>query len=235
MAFELMRVNNNPCDNASRNLAWPAAAAPVDVRFIGPAEFQDLARTAKERWNENVRIFRFGSGAGSACDLDDGIVSVSIANADCSGQGLDDALAVTTSRWFSDGRLADADIIVNASSVASTNQDLFLEIVMHELGHVLGLDHSDACGNSGAGTLMRSVIVLSQPRLDRPQADDIAGANFIYPGASGTVPEGANSCALIPPRRSSEILVLLLPFIFFFLVRCYLQRSAPIGNRRSSL
>src|SRR5262249_6367563 len=74
---------------------------------------------------------------------------------------------------------------------------VFLQAVAHELGHVLGLDHSDTCGASGDGTLMKSVIVLDEPRLSGPQADDIAGANAIYPESGGSSSASAtNSCAI---------------------------------------
>jgi hypothetical protein len=224
--FELLRVSGDPCDNGSRNLTWPSSAAPVDVRFVVPPDLKALAATAQERWNSNVRRFRFSSGSGSPCDLADGIVSVTFSNTHCGGQPLDDALAVTTSRWYSDGRLVDAEIVVNVNSVARTNEAVFLEVVMHELGHVLGLDHSDACGNSGAGTLMKSVLVLGQPRLDRPQEDDIAGADFAYPaGGSGGVPEGANSCAVqAPPRMGAGLALLLVPIIL--LARPFVRHRA---------
>lgn len=213
-AFELLRVSNDPCDNTSRNLAWPAARAPVNVQPLTAVGLAGLATTAWERWNESVCCFRFFPGGGTPCDLGDGIVTVAFSSTDCRGNRLGDVVAVTTNRWSSDGRLLDAEIVVNPNSVARTNEAVFLEVVLHELGHVLGLDHSDACGQPGTGTLMKSVLALSQPRLDRPQADDIAGANFIYGSGDGSaeVPEGANSCAVAPPRSSGcGIWLLIVP------------------------
>jgi hypothetical protein len=43
---------------------------------------------------------------------------------------------------------------------------------------------------------------LTSERLAAPQTDDIDGAEVIYPsgsGGGGTVPEGANSCAVTSP------------------------------------
>jgi hypothetical protein len=140
------------------------------------------------------------------------VATIEVAATPCGLSEFGDALAITRSVWRQDnGELVDADITLNANSFVVTDRSAFIEVVMHELGHVLGLDHSNACGRSGTGTLMKSF--LSGPRLDAPQADDVSGAEFIYPsGSGGGTPEGANSCAITPgSRRLPAVAWLLVP------------------------
>lgn len=201
-AFELLRVDNNPCSRDRQHLFWRGASVPVSIGLL-PEPQRGQADEARNRWNLSLSRFRFGAGSGAPCTRD-GVATFELTSTPCGLAQFGDALAITRSVWTSDGALVDADVAFNADSFIVNDASAFLEVAMHELGHVLGLDHSDACGGNGQGTLMEAR--LTPPRLDAPQADDVAGAETIYPGddddGDGTVPEGANSCAVTAPASS---------------------------------
>lgn len=198
-AFELLRVGHT-CDRESQFLFWQPPAARIDPGVLA-LDYQLEAEQARQRWNESLASFRFDFGSGNFCELEDGVSSLGFSRTDCAGRSLGDTLAVTRLRWDErSGRLLDADVVFNENRLDLLgNLAIFRQVAMHELGHVLGLDHSDACGQSGAGTLMRSFLDPRERRIERPTQDDIDGASFIYSAAgSGAVPDGANSCAIVP-------------------------------------
>jgi matrixin len=205
-AYELLRVNNNPCARGDQNLFWRGATVQVATNLL-PEPQRGLADTARQRWNQSLHTFHFGVGTGSACTRD-GVATLALADAPCGQADFGDALAVTRSVWKDNGELVDADVTFNQNSFIVDDDSAFLEVAMHELGHVLGLDHSDACGADGTGTLMEAH--LTGPRLEAPQADDVSGAEAIYPGSGGgggggdgSVPAGANTCAIDPAASAT--------------------------------
>ncbi|HVS52534.1 MAG TPA: matrixin family metalloprotease [Opitutaceae bacterium] len=107
-------------------------------------------------------------------------------------------LAITLS-YTNGNAISEADLIFNnvytwnsyRGSLRFGMQDI-QRVAIHELGHVLGLNHPDQNGQSVVA-IMNSVI----SNIDTMQPDDIAGAQKLY-AAPGFVPENDSFLAATP-------------------------------------
>jgi hypothetical protein len=180
-------------------LFWPDAQAVLNFRLgcpgtplanLGPC-WDDAAADAAARWNDAVARFRFSRQSPSVnvnlCASGDGINTVAFASKACGAAFGANILAVTLSSFDgASGALDDVAVVFNGNLNWSTYSgpfmanpaDLHREAV-HEFGHVLGLSHPDQHGQV-VNAIMNSAVIIGSD-IETPQADDIAGANSIYP------------------------------------------------------
>jgi len=189
-------------------------------------------------WNTVVpNFFTFDITAHNPCDPGDAFNTVGFAPDHC-GDGFGDVIAFTRKTYVQRAErfvVTQADVVLNAQlcwdAYAGPLQlcretlgyaiDLH-RVVLHELGHVLGLEHPDEAGQTVAALMNRYIS-----DLDTLTPDERIGAAFLYPQPSITasaVPdnrggEGGGGCTLRPgsgvdPTLGAVLLGLVLLLIW---------------------
>lgn len=179
---------------------WTNASVVFDCRFLtdadkaidcggDPASCVGICRTAANAWNGDLPgRFTFVEAAATPvtfCDTQDGHTSIGGGSTLCDGTTFGPRiLAITLSIFFGSGpkagQLIDANVVVNQKF--NFTPDYFQATLTHELGHVLGLAHPDACGRD-FNVLMRSSeqFLPGNPCfVVEPTVADVNGAMTIY-------------------------------------------------------
>lgn len=108
--------------------------------------------------------------------------------------------------WLNQGSaIVESDVIFNnqrlwnsyRGNVRGTTVDM-RRLAMHELGHVLGLNHPDEHGQS-----VLAIMNASMGNVDELTADDRAAAQFLYSSGTSTVTFPANGSVSFPPRNEA--------------------------------
>lgn len=170
---------------------WPSLPIHiiVDNRGLSSITDGDLGRTRTRNAITSTNAWN-GAGLGTiitavvgsvaSFSLGDGIVMINFRNpyGTCSGN----CLAATFTGYYTGGSIYDADIVTNSTGVAwasageSCSNEFYVEGVMvHEVGHVLGLGHS-----SVAGATMYPSVAYCNNGPATIEADDIAAINDLY-------------------------------------------------------
>lgn len=173
------------------------ATAPANVTLPlrdGSATWNAVAQSAIDEWNPNlVRSKLVGSPSTSTVTSEGDNVNSVFFDTTVYGTAFDQfTLAITLVDQVVEGgwptvRTAETDLVVNKNKTwnaytganAADAVDL-RRVVLHELGHVLGLDHPD----QQKPVQVVSAIMNSQiSDLNHLQSDDLSGITYLYGSA----------------------------------------------------
>lgn len=211
--------------------SWNQLEVSYQISETGSDDFADLETFIAEidasfgQWSsESCSEFTFKFG-GTAADLRhqvDEINWVGVVETDWPHSS--GAIAITTVTTQRDGTIVDADMELNGAENTfavvdeTTMGDVYdvRNVVTHEAGHMLGLDHS---------VVFDSTMQFSSPprqlKKRSLEDDDIEGLCTIYPMGFEPVmepdpPSGNGCCATTSPqwpRQTQMILILLCVFL----------------------
>lgn len=179
---------------ADARIPWFVTNAP-DGRLAGERSFADVASAAFGHWeaaSESSIAFAFrGEMDRRNRDASDNRNLVTFADASALGSGVLGATFITSN---AEGRILDADIVLSRAVDFTTRLDAFAgsydaeSVLTHEIGHLMGLDHSG---------LVRATMAPFTDRGDVHQRslalDDSIGAGMLYP--EGAFPAGRGTLA----------------------------------------
>jgi hypothetical protein len=190
----------------TEGVSWQNGVATFNsVLASGTAvESADLSSAIGD-WN-NASAFRYSDTGQSADPCNgNGPNGADIATTNCGDSFGSGVLAVTTYETSGTGSfLTHAGIVFNRNiSFGSYDGPLqsnlidFRRVALHELGHVLGMDHEN-------DPSIPAIMSPSVGNIDRLTADDIAGVESIYGVASGGS-ETMIASAILPASRSVQV------------------------------
>jgi len=246
----LTTTTNGPC------LHWTQGGATLDSFLMNTIWDMDAVSDANA-WNAVGAAFHFTVNVGGALNEPCGAAGPAHACANSGpvndnpvvfrssfcGQSFQDIIELTNNCFDpNSGAMFTAPVFVNSTVPWSsydgpimfgTNGQAINDIkrvLLHEFGHVLGLDHPDDHGQNVA-----AIMNSHESDLYQLQPDDIAGIKFLYPnnassGSNGATSSNVNSCQIGEPGRPQHAWILWwLPALLGICVRRRLstQHSAP--------
>jgi len=186
-------------------LKWPPGSVAIQIKLGSTANLSDgtsfntSAQAAAQMWNThlgNLQITTSFAPEGPASESN--TLNELVFASDIFGKAFDGNTVAVTTVWSRGNERTRADILYNSARTwdsydGPTRSAIDLQrVTLHELGHLLGLDHPDEAGQS-VQAIMNSRI----SSLDSLASDDITGAQNIYGPAGQPANDSFVNAAII--------------------------------------
>jgi len=224
LGYDLIYGGNQ--DTGTRRVTWDAGTIPFVIRMSQTANLQDgtsyasSVQAAMNAWNAQVTNVQFSSYAtvpGLATD-GDGLNEIAFdtkiySNAANGGEDFGEGTLAVTLSWTTTSPRADgtfqrtqSDILFNSAWTWNSYRGNLQQpedirrVAIHELGHVLGLNHPDQDGQT-----VTAIMNAYVSNIDSLQTDDLTGAQFLYGRTGGfTAPANDNFSSATPITLSGN-------------------------------
>ncbi|MBA2434056.1 MAG: matrixin family metalloprotease [Verrucomicrobiota bacterium] len=178
----------------------------------GSTDWNSVVINSIELWNEQMDGTQFTwttAAPGTAASFGDGVNSMQFSSTVYGDDYGANVLAVTLSD-FTGNRTTETDILYNTANRFNSYRGTYAifngisyfdlhRITLHELGHVLGLDHPDEHGQT-VSAIMNSRV----SEIYNLQADDVAGAVALY-GAPPNAPSPTGNAQILQISTRSSV------------------------------
>ncbi len=197
-------------DGTVTAVRWSTASFPIEWRMnptvgqnvTGSREQADVFRDAFAEWADiSTAAISFTEGSTTNIDVKPGFDQINLITTNVTALDFNSGAVGLTGAFSFDstgldefgrtiefkGQIIEADIMFNPGTIFSTSPTTpggFIDlqsVATHEVGHLLGLDHSNILSSTMFPTIVTDV---NFPR--NAQIDDRSGVSSIYPDASFT-------------------------------------------------
>lgn len=176
-------------DNTGIPIKWPAGTIRIRLLLGDTANLEDgtsfnqTARTAALTWNAAIGSVQFQSETATGNPGDRNAINELAFATQIFGRNFGDNVLAIATTWARGNERTEGDILFNTADYtwdsyrgARRGNVIDLQrVALHELGHLLGLDHPDEDGQQ-VDAIMNSRI----GNRDTLSEDDIAGARQLY-------------------------------------------------------
>ena len=198
---------------------WQIPIVPMRVQMgaaniildDGSPDWNFVVENALQLWNEQMDGMQFSwteAAPGTATARGDGVNSIQF-SAKVFGDDFGKNVVAVTVFDSVDSRMTEADILFNTAYAFNSYRGAFTifngisyvdlhRVALHELGHVIGLDHPDDNGQTVPAIMNAHVSLLSGMQID-----DVNGAVALYGAPPGAPPPIGNAQILQISTRSN--------------------------------